>query len=392
MILLILILFSQMFWLIACSILLTIFYSTLILNYLIGWKRLPTLSFTDSEIYTKVSIIIPARNESENLPQILSDILSQNFPKKNVEIIVVDDHSTDDTFSLSKEILSAQSDIQFQILSLSDAGEIKNAYKKKAIEFGIYQSKNDLIITTDADCRMSQNWLRNLVLHYQITKSKMIVAPVKFNFDESFFQRFQSLDFIGLIGITAASVQQKFYNMCNGANLCYEKKAFFEVNGFKGNDNISSGDDMFLMHKIAERFQHQISFIKNFESCVSTHPQPDWKSFMNQRLRWTSKSVSYADKRITFILIFAYLFNFSILFNLFISVFFHQLFFIFLIQFLSKCVVEFFFLRSVTKFFNQENLMKIFLPAQFFHVIYVVLVGFLGQLVQFDWKNRQLKK
>ena len=277
-------------------------------------------------------------------------------------------------------------------MHLADAGNIENAYKKKAIEFAIQNASGDFIITTDADCSMSVNWLQSLVSHYETTKHKMIAAPVKYYFDDSFFQKFQALDFIGLIGITGASIQQQFYNMCNGANLCYERKAFFEVNGFKGNDNISSGDDMFLMHKIAEKFPQQISFLKSNEACVITHPKENVKEFLHQRLRWTSKSTSYADKRITAILVMAYLFNCSIVAN-FLLGFFNYHFFIFaLLQFVVKSITEFLFLKTITSFFNQQKLMKIFFPAQVVHIFYVITVGLAGQFGSFDWKGRNLKK
>ncbi|MFM2224435.1 MAG: hypothetical protein RJA07_637 [Bacteroidota bacterium] len=360
--------------------------------YLIGFNQLPEVDYSHHSFSTKVSIIIPARNEEKNIEHLLQDILAQNFPSDLIEIILVDDHSEDETYHVAERFLQQQIKIKFQLLKLSDAGKIEQAYKKKAIDFAMQKTTGKLIITTDADCRLHENWLRNIVSHYEKTNHKMIAAPVKYYYDNSFFQQFQALDFIGLMGITGASIRKGFYNMCNGANLCYEKDAFIAVNGFKGNDNISSGDDMFLMHKIAERFPNQISFLKNNEVCVATHPKESVKEFLHQRLRWTSKSTSYSDKRITAILVMAYLFNVSIVFNLFAAIIFHPFIYIFCIQFISKFIVEYLFLRATSKYFNQSELMKIFIPAQFVHIVYIVSVGLLGQLKTFDWKGRTMKK
>jgi cellulose synthase/poly-beta-1,6-N-acetylglucosamine synthase-like glycosyltransferase len=372
--------------------LLTVMYASLMIYYLIGFNQLPEVD-SNAEIFsTKVSIIIPARNEEKNINYLFADIIAQNFPKHLIEIILVDDHSEDATLQVAQSFLQHQKLVEFQVLKLADAGKIEQAYKKKAIDFAMKSATGKLIITTDADCRLNENWLRNIVAHYETTNHKMIAAPVKYYYDDSFFQQFQALDFIGLMGITGASIQKGFYNMCNGANLCYEKEAFITVNGFKGNDNISSGDDMFLMHKIAERFPNQISFIKNNDVCVATHPKENISEFLHQRLRWTSKSTSYSDKRITAILVMAYLFNVSIVFNFLVGIVFHYFIYIFLIQFISKCIVEFLFLRSTSKYFNQIELMKIFVPAQFVHIIYIVSVGLLGQLKSFSWKGRSMKK
>ena len=372
--------------------LITIFYVGLMLNYLVGWNKLSEAAFKSIEIKTLISVIIPARNESANIANVLQAVLQQNFPKNLLEIIVVDDHSTDDTAMVANEILSRQNGIAYQILHLADIGKIENAYKKKAIELAIQKAKGDFIVTTDADCMMPANWLYSLVSHYEATQHKLIAAPVKYTFDDSFFQQFQALDFIGLIGITGASLQQGFYNMCNGANLCYERKAFYEVNGFKGNDNISSGDDMFLMHKIAEKYPTQISFLKSNEACVITHPKQNWKEFLHQRLRWTSKSTSYADKRITAILVMVYLFNCSIIGNALLGFIQPCFFYMAITQLLIKSIVDFIFLNTITAFFQQKRLMKIFLSAQLIHVFYVIGVGLIGQFGSFNWKGRNFKK
>ncbi len=120
---------------------------------------------------------------------------------------------------------------------------------------------------------------------------------------------FQSLDFITLQGITAASVYKRFHSMCNGANLAYEKSAFIEVNGFEGIDSIPTGDDMLLMHKIYMRYPEQVFYLKSKEAIVQTEPEYSWKSFFNQRIRWASKADRYQDRRIIAVLALVYAVN-----------------------------------------------------------------------------------
>ena len=79
------------------------------------------------------------------------------------------------------------------------------------------------------------------------------------------------MDFMVLQGITGAVVYKNNLSMCNGANLAYEKKAFYEVNGFAGIDHIASGDDMLLMHKIWKKYPDRVHYLKSKE-CYRFHP------------------------------------------------------------------------------------------------------------------------
>ena len=178
--------------------------------------------------------------------------------------------------------------------------ENPNSYKKKAIETAIGLAKGSLIVTTDADCIVQPEWLKTIASYYENSGAVFIAAPVVYNdpspgdsFFKKFFKIFQSLDFMTLQGITGASVYKKFHNMCNGANLAYEKKVFHEVGGFEGIDNIASGDDMLLMHKIQKLYPDKIKYLKSTNVIVQTQPAETVKEFINQRIRWASKADKY---------------------------------------------------------------------------------------------------
>ncbi len=114
---------------------------------------------------------------------------------------------------------------------------------------------------------------------------------------------------MSLQGITAASVNKGFHSMCNGANLAYKKSMFQQVKGFAGIDNIASGDDMLLMHKIYKQDAAGVKFLLSQQVIVQTEAMKDWKSFFNQRIRWASKADSYQDKRIFWVLALVYCLN-----------------------------------------------------------------------------------
>ncbi|MEZ4884269.1 MAG: glycosyltransferase [Chitinophagales bacterium] len=344
---------------------------------------------------TTVCVLIPARNEEEHIINCLRAILEQRYPIDLLQIIVIDDFSTDKTADLVEYL--AERVPNLQLLRLADMvteeeRKSLNSFKKKALELAIAQSQQELMVTTDADCVMNPLWLQTIVGYFEETRPQLIAAPVCYKEEQNFAQRFQSLDFMGMMVSTGASVHLGIADMSNGANMAYTRAAFETVNGFEGIDHIASGDDMLLMTKIAQKFPNQIRFLKNLDATVYTYPQPDWASFVQQRLRWASKSAQYKDKRIIFFLVAVYLFNISIFFNLIAGIFWNaDLLQLFLLQFVLKSIFDFAYLRTACRFFNRNELLSLFLPAQLAHILYIIVIGVWSQFGQFEWKGRKVK-
>jgi cellulose synthase/poly-beta-1,6-N-acetylglucosamine synthase-like glycosyltransferase len=213
---------------------------------------------------TKFSIIIPARNEADNIERCLLSILNSHYPHNCFEVIVVDDHSTDNTADLVKQLQQKFSNLQLIELAKVLGSKQLNAYKKKAVETAIIAASNEWIVTTDADCIVNTNWLVVLDAYIQTNDVVWVAGPVRFTTNKTWISIFQAIDFLGLQGITAAAVSAGVYSMSNGANLAYKKSAFNEVGGFKGIDDIASGDDMLLMEKIKTAYpdKHRLCFFK----------------------------------------------------------------------------------------------------------------------------------
>ena len=179
--------------------------------------------------------------------------------------------------------------------------------------------------------------------------------------------------------------------MCNGANLAYEKKGFFEVNGFGGIDHIASGDDMLLMQKIDKRFPGKVSYLLSNEAIVSTQAAKTWKEFFSQRIRWASKATNYNDIKIFSVLFLVYFFNCTLV-ALFITGFWMNFLWLYLAGILIlKTLIEFIFLYPVAKFYNKQNLLSLFPFFQPFHIVYTVIAGWLGVFGSFEWKGRRVK-
>ena len=373
--------------------LLMVAYALLIAYYQKAWNRMPAFVLPEKQPSVFISVIVAARNEEKNIQQLLQSLYQQQYAKHLYEVIIVDDHSTDNTWALLQQ--SRFENLQLKTIRLEEHVTDQKAiasYKKKAIETGIHAAAGTLIVTTDADCRFNPLWLQTIAAFYETHQAKFIAAPVTYTTNKTLLSVFQTLDFLTLQGITAASVYKRFHSMCNGANLAYEKAAFHEVNGFDNIDAIASGDDMLLMHKIFSRYPNNVFYLKSREAIVTTEPAAGWKQFFHQRIRWASKADRYDDKRIFWVLLLVYMLNVFFLAGVVASFFKSIWLFFVLLLLLAKVLIEFPFVNSVAIFFGQQRLMKYFPFLQPLHITYTIIAGWLGKFGSYEWKGRRIKK
>lgn len=408
---------ASMFLLTFIGCLLFAVYGVLIDYYRRAWAAIPPFAYPAAggkACRTKISVLVPARNEAANIAACVAGLARQSYPKNLYQVIVIDDHSTDGTWDILQGLYYP--DLSKLWLRLAEegvaAGQVPvarpvRAHKKFAIETGIRMASGDLIVTTDADCLFDPDWLSTLAAFYEEKGAKFIAAPVRIGEAfgrghlsgqrpgpgrRSFLSIFQTLDFLTLQGITGAAVYKKIHSMCNGANLAYEKKAFYEVEGFKGIDAIPSGDDMLLMHKIYLKYPQKVFFLKSPRAIVSTRPETRWKGFVNQRVRWASKADRYDDKRIFWVLLLVYLVN-ALFAALLIAACWNSWWgWLLLIGLMAKTIVEYPFVRTVAAFFGQQSLMVYFPVMQPFHIVYTLVVGWLGKFGSYHWKDRKISK
>ena len=422
--------------LLTVSVFLSIVYAGIMLTYLYGWRALPEWQIPESwEPVTKVSVVIPARNEAANIGTCLNSILGGSYPLDLLEIIVVDDFSEDVTTetvgSWQLAVGSRQLAVEKPGLLLIRLADLLpkearlSANKKKAIEIGIAHATGELIVTTDADCVAPVDWLRLVVSRFTPTPGPspngrgvrdnitgkltsplssgegpgVLAAPVAFHREQNLLQRFQSLDFLGLMGITGAGIRLGFQRMGNGANLAYSKAAFEAVGGFAGNDNLASGDDMFLIQKVAARWPGSVFFLKNSAATVLTEAPPSWRSFLQQRLRWGTKNEALPEWPVRLVLLAVLLFCSSILINSVLAFLAligflsnSMLLTILLVQILVKAAFDYVFLREMCCFFNRKDLLRWFVPSFFLHILYVALLGTASIFFRkYEWKGRQAR-
>ena len=209
-------------------------YLLLIGSFIFGFYRLNTFYPQRTPLNVCFSVIIPFRNEEQHLPKLLSSIVQLDYPKQ--------------TFVPLIQRYLTNTGIDFKIIN---SQRISPSPKKDAITTAIHQAQFDWIITTDADCLLPQQWLNTFAAFSEKQPTKMIVGPVTYTSSAtpSFLTYFQILDFMSLQGSTVGGFGIGHPFLCNGANLAYKKHHFIQLNGFKGNDTIASGDDIFLFEK-----------------------------------------------------------------------------------------------------------------------------------------------
>ncbi len=364
-----------------------VIYSGLVLYYWQSWRSIPYYRAGTGSSITTISVIIPARNEEKNIGALLQALQQQTYPNHLFEVIVVDDHSTDETATITQQFPFAK------LIRLKE--DNINSYKKKAIETGIAAATGELIVTTDADCLPPPDWLKTIAAFKEEREAVFIAAPVSITCNSSLLQVFQAMDFMVLQGITGAVVNKRQMSMCNGANLAYERKAFYEVNGFAGIDSIASGDDMLLMYKISKQYSDRIHYLKSKDAIVSTQPAATWKEFIQQRIRWASKAAKYQDKRIFPVLLLVYLFNLSFLVLAIFSFWNTSPMnigtgFWLLGLLVAKTMVELPLFVAVSRFFHKQWAIKWFFFFQPLHILYTIISGFFGQLGKYEWKGRRV--
>jgi peptide/nickel transport system permease protein len=365
-------------------------YGVLMVLYTKGYWSMRSFKGNGKTHMSKFSVVIPARNEAANIEACIAGILAQNYPTHLFEIIVVDDYSDDETAQIVLEI--AQQHKNVRLVSLQDFTKNENlvAYKKRAIEIAVTQATGDWIVTTDADCSFTKNWLATYDAYIQEHNSVMVAAPVAYANTGSFLSIFQVLDFISLQGITAAAVASGSHTLCNGANLCYSKKAFESVGKFSGIDHLPSGDDMLLMHKMKKAFPGKIGYLYAQDAVVTTAPSVTLGLFIQQRIRWASKALGYQDKIIFWILLLVYLVNFTLLAYLPVNFIQTGNMNNWLILIGCKTLIEMPFMYASAKFFKQQKLLWWFAVMQPFHILYTVIAGWFGTFGSYKWKGRTI--
>ena len=335
-----------------------------------------------------ISVIIPFRNEKENLLHSLNSLNNQSFSEENYEVIYIDDNSDDESY----ELLAKAKKPENIILLKSSFSVGESGHKKKALKFAIEKAKGEIIVTTDADCYHNKYWLEILVGYFD-KETAFVSGPVEFESDGSLFHELQKLEFSSLILVGAGLIGIGKPIICNAANLAFRKSIFNEVGGYEDNLNLSSGDDEFLMQKISRGTKYKVKFCFNKEAKSVTKPNHSISDFYQQRKRWASKGFHYKDYRIVLKLIIIILFYLSLPAQIILGLFFSKLFLLtFTISLILKFIYEYRIINFNDNSLFDKTSLRLFLIAEFLHIPYILISGLTGIFGNYKWKGRSIKR
>ena len=369
-------------------LLISFVYATLILLYKIAWNEISEskeVNYND-----KVSVVVACRNEEKNIKNLIKDIMNQNFDKDRFQMIIVDDHSEDKTLEILYEETKKWKNLHIVCMNNDEIG------KKNAIRKGVGIANGDVILCTDADCRVGGNWIKTILSSFTNKKIKFVAGLVKFSFANTFLNKFQSLELISLVSSGAAAIQRKKSTICNGANLAFRKKEYNDIPLDVFRD--FSTDDVSLLYYFKKNYKDGILFSKDLDSIVETNSNPNLISQFQQKLRWISNSKNIRDWQSFYVASVVFLINsiLSILLVLtFWSIFsdFDKIYImltnLFVVVFI-KYFIDYLFLKEVLDFFRRKDLLIYLLPFEIINAIYTVVIVPLSLVYSPKWKGRRL--
>ena len=368
--------------------LITVTYFLILLSFFIG------LFFPNKQQSTKkyrVSVVVAARNEEQNIRTLLSELLQQTYPSSKYEIILVNDESEDGTGEIIDEFVNKYDNVK-HIHAISDR-ETGLTAKKNALNQGIRQSTGELILSTDADCHVKPTWIETMVSYFTDDVG-MVIGFSQLGdkqYPYSFFERVQAVDFLSLMAAAQGSSNLNFPLAVSGQNIAYRKAAFEAVGGFEKIKHRISGDDVLLLQLIRKYTNWKIRFAPSERAFNWTQPEKTIKSFLNQRKRWASNG-SYQtrlNKIFFFFIVSVFVTNLILLFGTPVYYLLYDTIKIPFICLLAKIIVEFSIILKGSLVYQRKDLVKYFPIWAVLQIPYVIFTGLMGSLGCFIWKDRK---
>ncbi|GAA3929305.1 glycosyltransferase [Hymenobacter algoricola] len=364
-------------------------YARQLLRFRRAWLRLPAAG-PDYNVPPatglQLSVLIAARNEARNLPALLQDLHRQRLPAAQFEVLVIDDHSADDTAAVVQD-WARRVKYPLRLISLADLPGAQTG-KKAAIGTGLGAAGAAWVVCTDADCRVGPDWMMAHAALAAAPEVQFVSGPVLLT-GRGWLAELQGVELAALVGVGAAGIGLGRPTMCNGANLGYRKAAFAAVRGFAGNEHVPSGDDEFLLHKIHAAYPGGIRFLRDASALVRTAAQPTLGTLLSQRVRWASKWQHYQQPAPRQLAVLVLLANVTLLAGLILSSLWPALMPWVLAAWTVKLGADVWFLLPVLGFMGRRRWLAWLPLLQLAYAPYALATGLLGLRGGYEWKGRK---
>lgn len=358
-----------------------VIYVLLILLFCLGFRRFGLSENDELDNMAEVTVIVAFRDEEDKIAGLLKSLQKQKYPKDLLQFIFVNDHSSDKSAAIVEKYFPG-----YPIMHLYDNENGKKAALKRAVA----SAKTDILVFTDADCTMTENWLRSIVSYFERTRADMVVSPVLYRDTTIFITRIFAIEFLSLVasGYGAAGVGKPI--MANGANFAFRKSAL-ENYDKESNAHVSSGDDVFLLHSFKKRGK-RIFFNNAPAALVETDAPQGIADFFRQRFRWASKSKHYADRFTLFVAFVVFFENIALTVLLTAACIFPELWIVFFVGLGSKSLIDIVFLVPFIVRYERKYLLYYLLPVEILYFIYITLTALSAMTLNVQWKGRTISK
>jgi len=334
-----------------------------------------------------ISIVVSMHNEEKNARKCLEKLTRQDYSVSNLEILLVNDRSTDQTATILAEYEKNYS--QIKVITVDDVpGD--EAPKKFAISRAINRARGSIILLTDADGRPPVTWASQMIAHFD-KKTGMVLGYAPYLSSPPYHSlvfRLLALEYFSHAAVAAATTCLGYPLTCVGTNMAYRKEVFEQLGGFGVYRSIHTGDDDLFLQRVREETDWQIGYCPEPAGQVWNAPPGSWHQFYHQRLRYASKGFLYPF-RVSINLVLFYIYNLL----LFISPWFLLLdpgfFWYWLAAVLLKAASDYLFLGKAAGYLQDYRHLVLFPFVFLLHIPYVLIFGLLSQFKSFEWARRK---
>ncbi len=362
-------------------------YAVTIAQLIYGFGKVRTYTPTPQSPQTYFSIVIPFRNEAQNLPALLQSIANLDYPIGLFELIFIDDDSHDDS---QRIVYNWRMDHGTYQCTLLENVRMTGSPKKDAIARAIHIVKHQWVVTTDADCTFASDWLRTLDGYIQQHCPQMLIGSVRYAHTRSLLAQFQQLDLASLQGATIGSFGLGPGFMCNGANFAYTKDFFHELGGFAGNQHTATGDDVFLVQKAVATHPDRVHYLKSAGNIVTTAPLQNWQAVFEQHVRWASKTGHYQSLFGKDLAVIVFAGNLSVIVAV-VMAGLQGTWIVAAIAFAVKFTVDAVLLYRANRFLTRDRMWGL-LPCSLIYPFFCVAVAVYSMAFGYSWKGRRFRR
>ncbi len=323
------------------------------------------------------TVIVAARNEEKNILQCLKSLDNLEYPENKLEIIIIDDYSTDNTKKIITGFIEGKLKFKF-IQAVKQIGHVRG--KANAIANAIKISSGKIILTTDADCVVSKTWAETICSYFK--DDVAIVCGYTNQRESGIFSGMQSVDFIYLLAVAGGTINLGKPLSCIGNNMSYRRSVYDEIGGYE-NIPFSVTEDFQMLISMHKLKKYKIIYPIDKGALVTSQPCESVQELYWQKKRWgvgglKSDIVGFAvmgSAFLTHIGIILTLFLFSA--NALYLVFF-------------KFVIDYFFLHQIHRKMGINFKLINFISFELYFIFYIVFLPIVLLFTRkIKWKGRK---